>query len=98
MSRDRVSKPEIREHTWRLLEIHRAARFPGAKDRIPNFVGAERAALALRTLPIWRRARAIKANPDAPQIAVRRMAFREGKVVYMAVPKLREEACCGRLG
>lgn len=88
-----MSKPELREHSWRLLEIHRAARFPGAKGRIPNFVGAERAALALQALPIWRRARVIKVNPDAPQIPVRRMALREGKTVYMAVPKLREEKC-----
>lgn len=88
-----MSKPELRDYTWRLLEIHRAARFPGAKGRIPNFVGAERAALALRALPVWRRARVIKVNPDAPQIPVRRMALREGKIVYVAVPKLREEKC-----
>jgi len=75
VSRDLVSKPEIREHTWRLLEIHQAVRFPGAKGWLPNFVGAERAALVLRTLPIWRRARAIKANPGAPQIPVGRMAL-----------------------
>jgi len=88
-----MSKPELREHTWRLLEIHRAVRFPGAKGRIPNFVGAERAALVLQTLPTWRGARVIKVNPDAPQIPVRRMALREGKTVYMAVPKLRHEQC-----
>lgn len=88
-----MSKPELREHAWRLLEIHRAARFPGPKGRIPNFVGAERAALALQTLPIWRRSRVIKVNPDAPQLPVRRMALREGKTVYMPVPKLSEEEC-----
>ena len=88
-----TSKQELREATWRLLEIHRAARFPGAKGRIPNFVGAERAALALASLSVWKRARVVKVNPDAPQIPVRRLALREGKIVYMAVPKLREEEC-----
>lgn len=88
-----MSKQELREATWRLLEIHRAARFPGAKGRIPNFVGAERAALALASLSVWKRARVVKVNPDAPQIPVRRLALKEGKIVYMAVPKLREEAC-----
>ncbi|MBI3028276.1 MAG: 5-formyltetrahydrofolate cyclo-ligase [Candidatus Rokubacteria bacterium] len=88
-----MSKQELREATWRLLEIHRAARFPGAKGRIPNFVGAERAALALASLSVWKRARVVKVNPDAPQIPVRRLALREGKIVYMAVPRLREEAC-----
>lgn len=93
MDRDLITKPELREHTWRLLELRRVVRFPGAKGRIPNFAGAERAALVLQTLPIWRRARVIKVNPDAPQIPVRRMALREGKIVYMAVPKLRAETC-----
>lgn len=88
-----MSKQDLREATWRLLEVHRAARFPGAKGRIPNFVGAERAAVTLASLPVWKRARVIKVNPDAPQIPVRRQALREGKIVYMAVPKLRDEEC-----
>lgn len=88
-----MSKQDLRETIWRLLEVHRAARFPGAKGRIPNFVGAERAALALVSLPAWKRARVIKVNPDAPQIPVRRQALREGKIVYMAVPRLRDEEC-----
>ena len=90
-------KQETRERVWRALELHGAARFPGVKGRIPNFVGAERAALRLQELPEWRRARVVKINPDAPQLPVRRMALREGKIVYMAVPRLREEACFLRL-
>jgi 5-formyltetrahydrofolate cyclo-ligase len=31
----------------------------------------------------------LKCNPDAPQLPVRRRALAEGKVVYMAVPRLR---------
>jgi len=88
-----MSKSEIREHVWRLLEVRRAACFPGPKGRIPNFVGAEQAALALQALPIWGRSRIIKVNPDAPQLPVRRMALREGKTVYVPVPKLRDEEC-----
>ena len=75
------------------MEIRGVARFPGATGRIPNFVGAERAALHLQALRIWREARVIKVNPDAPQLPVRRMALREGKVVYMAVPRLRSLEC-----
>jgi 5-formyltetrahydrofolate cyclo-ligase len=33
----------------------------------------------------------VKANPDAPQLPVRRRALAEGKAVYMAVPRLRGE-------
>jgi 5-formyltetrahydrofolate cyclo-ligase len=32
----------------------------------------------------------VKANPDAPQLPVRARALAEGKVVYMAVPRLRD--------
>ena len=88
-----LSKQELRERVWRALEIHGAARFPGAKGRIPNFAGAERAALQLQELPAWRRARVVKINPDAAQLPVRRMALREGKLVYMAVPKLSALEC-----
>jgi 5-formyltetrahydrofolate cyclo-ligase len=88
-----LSKAEARARVWRELEIRGVTRFPGATGRIPNFVGAERAALRLQELRAWREARAVKVNPDAPQLPVRRMALREGKVVYMAVPRLRSLEC-----
>jgi 5-formyltetrahydrofolate cyclo-ligase len=88
-----LSKIEARARVWREMEIHGVGRFPGAIGRIPNFVGAERAALHLQDLRAWREARAIKVNPDAPQLPVRRMALREGKVVYMPVPRLRSLEC-----
>jgi 5-formyltetrahydrofolate cyclo-ligase len=88
-----TSKAEVREMVWRAMEVRGVARFPGTKGRIPNFVGAEHAALHLQALPAWRRARVVKINPDAPQLPVRRLALREGKVVYMAVPRLRTLEC-----
>ena len=88
-----MGKQEVRERVWRALEIHGAARFPGANGRIPNFTGAEHAADRLARLPAWKQARVIKVNPDAPQIPVRRRALREGKIVYMAVPRLVDERC-----
>jgi 5-formyltetrahydrofolate cyclo-ligase len=83
-------KQAVREMVWRLLERRRASRFPGARGRIPNFRGAEMAAERLAGLPEWKRARAIKVNPDAPQLPVRVRALEEGKVLFMAVPRLRE--------
>jgi 5-formyltetrahydrofolate cyclo-ligase len=88
-----TSKAEVREMIWRAMEIRGVARFPGTKGRIPNFVGAERAALHLQSVRAWRQARVVKINPDAPQLPVRRMALREGKIVYMAVPRLRTLEC-----
>jgi 5-formyltetrahydrofolate cyclo-ligase len=83
-------KDAVRERVWALLERRRAARFPGARGRIPNFVGAEGAADVLAALPGWDAARVLKANPDAPQLPVRARALADRKVLYMAVPRLRE--------
>jgi 5-formyltetrahydrofolate cyclo-ligase len=82
------SKQEIRERVWSLLEREGAARFPGTRGRIPNFRGSERAAVRLSELDDWSAARVVKANPDAPQLPVRRRAHKEGKTLYMAVPRL----------
>lgn len=67
-----------------------AERFPGTEGRIPNFVGAEDAAERLRGARAWQEAEALKANPDSPQWPVRQRALEDGKVVYMAVPRLAE--------
>ncbi len=86
-------KQEIRERVWKALEKARVARFPGARGRIPNFVGAEACAERVGALPAWKRASAVKANPDSPQRAIRHLALKEGKTIYMAVPRLRDEEC-----
>jgi 5-formyltetrahydrofolate cyclo-ligase len=87
------SKQAIRDRIWTLMERRRVAAFPGARGRIPNFVGASAAADRLAALDEWHSARVIKSNPDAPQRYVRLRALREGKVVYMAVPRLRQVRC-----
>ena len=86
-----MTKDNVRERIWTLLERKGEARFPGARGRIPNFVGAEAAAGRLASLPEWKTARVIKANPDAPQLPVRAQALADGKRLYMAVPRLKEE-------
>jgi len=85
-----ATKQAIRERVWRTMVSGRAARFPGADGRIPNFVGAERAARLLATVEAWRASGTLKSNPDAPQLPVRVAALAEGKVVYVAVPRLRD--------
>lgn len=85
-----MDKAELRRWMWDLLEGEDVVRFPGAQGRIPNFDGAEEAARRLAGLPVWRAAKAIKCNPDSPQRPVRLRALRKGKVVYMAVPRLRD--------
>jgi 5-formyltetrahydrofolate cyclo-ligase len=86
-----AAKAQLREQIWSDLREHRLARFPGARGRIPNFVGAEAAAERLRATDVWARARTLKCNPDAAQWPVRQRALEDGKVVYMAVPRLAED-------
>jgi 5-formyltetrahydrofolate cyclo-ligase len=69
-------------------------RFPWPlTERIPNYAGAGEAADRLAALAEWRAARTLKCNPDAPQRPVRLRALREGKDVYVAVPRLAEARC-----
>ncbi len=83
------AKQAVRERVWALLEQERAA-LPGVRGRIPTFVGAEATADLLAKLAVWREAMIIKAVPDKAQLPVRARALAEGKLVYMAVPKLAE--------
>jgi len=89
-----MDKQSLRERVWDDLEESGEARFPfPPHDRIPNFAGAKRAAERLAGTDQWRAADRVKANPDAPQLPVRRAALREGKTLYVAVPRLREAEC-----
>jgi len=87
-----MDKQAIRERVWDDLDESGVARFPfPPHGRIPNFAGADDAAARLTETDAWERADRIKANPDAPQLPVRRAALRAGKTVYVAVPRLRDE-------
>ncbi len=89
-----MDKQAVRERVWDDLEDSGVARFPfPPHGRIPNFENARAGADRLADQPEWTNANTIKANPDAPQLPVRRQALREGKTVYMAVPRLKDERC-----
>ena len=81
-------KQQIRCAVWQRLHETGADRFPWAYGRIPNFVGADEAALTLSYQSAWIRARSVFINPDVAQYGVRRLALAAGKTVVMAVPKL----------
>lgn len=93
-----MDKQDLRERVWDDLEDSGEARFPfPPHGRIPNFAGAAEAADRLAESDAWRDAGTVKANPDAPQLPVRRAALRAGKTLYAAVPRLRDEECFLRL-
>lgn len=86
-----MDKEAVRQAVWDALEDRGIARFPfPPHDRIPNFAGAEEARDRLAATPEWESAGTVKANPDAPQLPVRRAGLRAGKTVYVAQPRLRD--------
>ena len=85
-----AAKAALRQDVWDAMRAAKVARFPGAVGRIPNFTGAEAAAESLRGTPEWQAASTLKANPDAAQLPVRQRALEDGKIVYMAVPRLAD--------
>jgi 5-formyltetrahydrofolate cyclo-ligase len=86
-----AAKAALREEVWAAMAERGVARFPAPDGRIPNFVGAEAAARRLAETEDWRSAGTLKANPDSPQWPVRQRALEDGKLVYMAVPRLAEQ-------
>lgn len=89
-----VDKDAIRRRIWDRLETDGIARFPfPPHGRIPNVDGASEAADRAMKLPELNSADAVKANPDAPQLPLRRRLLKQGTTMYMAVPRLADESC-----
>jgi 5-formyltetrahydrofolate cyclo-ligase len=89
-SRNDTAKQAIRTRIWDLLEREGVVE-PGVHGYIPAFTGADAAADRLAQLPAWRAAEVIKAVPDRAQQPVRERALRNGKLLYMAVPRLADD-------
>ena len=87
------SKDEVREAVWSAMEEARAAHTRKLHDRIPHFRGCEEAAEMVGELGVWQSAQVIKGNPDKAQRPLRQLALEQGKTLYMAVPRLRQEQC-----
>ena len=81
------AKQAIRERVWSELERAGVAE-PGVRGYIPAFNGASRAAGRLAALRAWQQARILEVAPDRAQLPVRICALEDGKLLYMAAPKL----------
>ncbi|MCP8309447.1 MAG: 5-formyltetrahydrofolate cyclo-ligase [archaeon] len=85
-----IKKQEIRERIWLEMERKGIATFPlPCFGRIPNFKGAEVAAIKLRRIDEYKDASSIMIGPDSPQAPVRRLALLDGKLLVMPTPGLR---------
>ncbi|MCX5238421.1 5-formyltetrahydrofolate cyclo-ligase [Streptomyces prunicolor] len=81
------AKQAVREQVWRRL-IDGGGAPADSYGKIPGFYRSEATAEQLAGLDEWREASTIKANPDWAQLPVRVRALKDGKRVYMAVPKM----------
>jgi len=87
-----MDKAAVRQRVWDDLEDSGDARFPfPPHDRIPNFADAAAAADRAMATPELADPAAVKANPDAPQLPLRRRLLRAGTTLYMAAPRLADE-------
>ncbi|WP_330266273.1 5-formyltetrahydrofolate cyclo-ligase [Streptomyces griseorubiginosus] len=87
MSNIDQAKEAVRDQVWCLLE--REGVVPeGSYGKIPGFYEAEATANRLAKLDVWKQARTIKTNPDWAQLPVRIRALQDGKLLYMAVPRM----------
>ncbi len=85
-----LNKEQIWQQISDRLEKESLARFPRPiYGRIPNFVGAEKAASRLAELPEFANARTVKVNPDSPQRKVRELVMVHRKLLLMPAPRLR---------
>jgi 5-formyltetrahydrofolate cyclo-ligase len=84
-----LDKESIRNYVWKLLEEKRISLFPKPFGRIPNFIGAEKAAKNLCNLKEYLNAKTIFCTPDSPQRPVREYSLRDKKLLLMATPRLK---------
>ena len=90
MNAVKEEKDRIRREVWRKLEELGLAKFPRpVYGRIPNFIGAEKAASRLLNLKEYIDSRVVKVSPDSPQRYVRYRCLLDGKILIMPTPRLR---------
>ena len=60
-----AAKAALRERVWAAMAVKGINRFPGPDNRIPNFVGAERAAQLLGETEEWQAARTVRTSSNS---------------------------------
>ncbi|SES18387.1 5-formyltetrahydrofolate cyclo-ligase [Salipaludibacillus aurantiacus] len=86
-----MDKHTLREQVWDKMTEEKVGRFPfPLKGRIPNFKGAEKAASRVFKLDIYKKAEVVKVNPDSPQLPVRAQVLKDGKILLVPTPRLKD--------
>lgn len=86
---DNLTKDDIRNRTWDLLEMKNLVSFPRpCRGRIPNFVGSDQAGKRIRELDEFKEANCIFCAPDRVLKRVREIVLEEGKTLAVALPHM----------
>ncbi len=80
------SKEEVRKYVWKKLE---KICFPNPYGRIPNFTNANKACERIRELEKYRKSKFLFSAPDGVLLRLREIALRDGKVLLVALPKMK---------
>ena len=84
-------KDEVRHKVWNRLTDKKLGRFPfPLTGRIPNFKGAEKAASFVQRMDIYKTAQVVKVNPDSPQLPLRASVLKDGKILLIPTPRLKD--------
>ena len=84
------SKAQLRQYVWDKLVATGVAAFPlPPHGRIPNFIGARRAAERIRLLPNYRDARCVFTGPDGVLKPLRDLILADGKILAYATPHMK---------
>lgn len=76
---------------WDILEDKKFSIPPKpVHGRIPNFIGAEKSALRLKTTAEWIKSQIVFCSPDSAQLKVRENVLHDGKTLIMASPRLKK--------
>lgn len=87
-----VTKRSIRLQIWKKIQEAKCGYNPRMiYNRIPNFIGNDKAAALLAETPEFKNAKSIKVNIDIAQDPVKVEAFNAGKDLY--VPPSRDSRC-----
>ncbi|MBU9724269.1 5-formyltetrahydrofolate cyclo-ligase [Bacillus alkalicola] len=69
----------------------KVGRFPfPLKGRIPNFKGAEKAAAHVFQMKEYIEAKVVKVNPDSPMLPIRTQVLKDGKILLVPTPRLKD--------
>ncbi|MEM2157548.1 MAG: 5-formyltetrahydrofolate cyclo-ligase [Sulfolobales archaeon] len=91
MDHKKLVRESLRNNVWRVMEERGVSRFPKpVYGRIPNFVGAEEAALKFIHSEVFKNAKIVKVNPDSPQRPIREAVLRSNKILVMPTPRISD--------